>query len=98
MPKSRVKITIYGKVKGVGFRKAAQDFANKLGITGWALNTETGQVVMTAEGSKADIKKFIEWCKVGPKNAQVERCEPYYQKYKDEFTKFEILAKKFDVH
>lgn len=98
MPKSRVKITIYGKVKGVGFRKAAQDLANKLGITGWALNTETGQVVMTAEGSKGDIKKFIEWCKIGPKNAQVERCEPYYQKYKDEFTKFEILAKKFDVH
>lgn len=97
MPKSRVKITVYGKVKGVGFRKAAQDLANELGVTGWALNTDTGQVVITAEGSKADIKKFIEWCKEGPKDAEVERCEPYYQKYKDEFTKFDILKQKFDV-
>ena len=97
MPKARVKITIYGKVVGVDFRTGAQEFANDHGITGWALNTDTGQIVITAEGSKPDIKKFVEWCNEGPKRAEVERCEPYYQRYRDEFTKFDILKKKFDV-
>lgn len=90
MPKARVKITIFGNVQGVGFRKAVLDFAISHGITGWVANAPEGHVVVNAEGSKADIKSLIDWCKDGPKAANVERCEAYYQKYKDEFTKFEI--------
>lgn len=90
MPKSRVKITISGKVHGVGFRIGAQKFAQENGITGWVSNVPEGEVIITAEGSKHDIRKFIDWCQKGPQSAKIERCEAYYTKYKDEFTKFEI--------
>lgn len=91
MPKARVKISIYGgKVQGVGFRMQAQRFAQEHGISGWVANTEDGNVVITAEGAKQEIKKLIEWCRTGPSSAKIERSEAYYQKYKDEFTKFEI--------
>lgn len=88
--KSRVKINIYGKVQQVGFRNAIKEFAMERGITGWAANTPEGDVVINAEGRKIDIKDLVEWCKVGPESAKVDRCEAYYQRYKDEFTRFEI--------
>ena len=90
MPKTRVKITIYGNVQNVGFRLAAQEFAKENNIDGWVSNTEDGNLVMNAEGSKQDVKKLIDWCKDGPPSAKVDRCEAYYQKYKDEFTRFEV--------
>jgi len=91
MSKARVKISIFGeKVQGVGFRASAQKFAQEHGITGWVTNTEDGNVVICAEGAKNEIKKLIDWCKIGPKSAKVVRSEAYYQKYKDEFTRFEV--------
>lgn len=88
--KSRVKINIYGKVTNVGFRNAIRDFAMERGITGWVANVPEGYVVINAEGKKPDIKTMIEYCKEGPDSAIVDRCEAYYQRYKDEFTRFEI--------
>jgi acylphosphatase len=90
MPKSRVKISIFGKVQGVGFRANVLKYAQERGITGWVSNTSDGNLIINAEGNKLEIKKFIDWCKVGPKGAVVDKSEAYYQKYKDEFTRFEI--------
>lgn len=90
MPKSRVNMVIFGKVQRVGFRQAVLEYAQEHGITGWVSNTETGNLAINAEGNNLEIKKFIDWCKKGPESAKVERCEAYYTKYKDEFTKFEI--------
>ncbi len=90
MPKSRVNIMLFGKVQQVGFRQAALKYAQEHGITGWVSNTENGNLAINAEGNNLEIKKFIDWCKKGPESAKVERCEAYYTKYKDEFTKFEV--------
>lgn len=90
MSKSRIKISIFGKVQGVGFRASILKYAKKNGITGWTSNTSDGNLVINAEGEKNQIIDFIEWCKVGPKNAVIERSEAYYQKYKNEFSRFEI--------
>lgn len=88
--KTRVKINIFGVVQGVNFRSNIQHFAQNRGITGWAMNTPEGNVVINAEGKKQEIKDLIEYCKEGPDNAKIQRCEAYYQKYKDEFTRFDI--------
>lgn len=89
--KTRVKINIFGIVQGVNFRSNVKKFAQNRGITGWAKNTEKGDVVINAEGKKQEIKDLIEYCKKGSEGAKVKRCEAYYQKYKDEFTRFDIL-------
>jgi acylphosphatase len=88
--RSRIKINIYGKVTNVGFRNAIKSFAMERGITGWVTNTPEGDVVINAEGKKPDLKGLIDFCKSGPDSAKVDRCEAYYQRYKDEFTRFEI--------
>lgn len=88
--KSRIKINIFGKVTRVGFRQAVKEFAIERGITGWVTNTPEGDVVINAEGKKLDIKGLIDFCKKGPESAKIERCEAYYQRYRDEFTRFEI--------
>jgi acylphosphatase len=66
------RIRISGQVQGVGFRWNAAHQARKLGITGFAKNTPDGSVYIEAEGIESELKKFIEWCKTGPRSARVE--------------------------
>ena len=67
-----LNITVSGKVQGVLYRKSAQQKANELGIKGFAQNIENGNVYIEAEGTKENLEKFVNWCKMGPKYAKVE--------------------------
>jgi acylphosphatase len=66
-----VHLLIKGRVQGVFFRATAKDVANEIGVTGWVKNTEEGDVEITATGSDAQLRRFIEWCKAGPPKAIV---------------------------
>jgi acylphosphatase len=66
------RIKISGQVQGVGFRWNAAHQARKFGISGFAKNTPDGSVYIEAEGIESELKKFIEWCKTGPRSARVE--------------------------
>lgn len=90
MLKTRVKISVFGKVQNVNFRTEALHFAEEHGIYGWVKNTPEGTLVINAEGNKPEIKKLIEWCQNGPDSAKIETVEAYYQKYKGEFSNFSI--------
>lgn len=71
-----VKIKIYGKVQGVFFRVSAQEKAKELGIISRETkNMSDGSVEVVIEGEEEKIKKFIDWCKVGPEMAEVEKVE-----------------------
>lgn len=87
---TRVRISIFGKVQGVNFRNKILQLAEDNNITGYVANMMDGSVLVVAEGEKDDVKKLVDFCKEGPKSAEVERSEAYYQRYKDEFRKFEI--------
>jgi acylphosphatase len=65
-------IIVTGRVQGVFFRKATQERAYELGITGWVRNTDDDSVEIFAQGEENDLNKFIEWCRHGPPRAQVE--------------------------
>ena len=64
--KKAVKINIYGKVQGVGFRYSALQKANELGLKGFVKNRVDGSVYVEAEGEPEIIELFILWCKRGP--------------------------------
>lgn len=66
-----VHLVIKGKVQGVFYRASAKDVADEIGIVGWVKNTEEGNVEIMAGGSKEQIEKLIEWCKKGPRRANV---------------------------
>ncbi|MBI2355768.1 MAG: acylphosphatase [Candidatus Doudnabacteria bacterium] len=68
-------IRIFGDVVGVNFRLYAREKASELGVTGFARNESDGTVFIEAEGSDEALDRFVEWCRVGPKHARVDRVE-----------------------
>ena len=82
---------IKGQVQGVFFRYETKIEAQKLGLSGWVKNNDSGTVEVLAEGDKINLEKLIEWCKSGPDAAQVENVEIKWQEYEGEFKKFEII-------
>jgi len=66
-----VHLLIKGKVQGVFYRATAKDKAAELGITGWIKNTDDGDVEAMVTGNDEAIKKFTQWCKQGPRKANV---------------------------
>jgi acylphosphatase len=61
-----VKINIYGKVQGVGFRYSALQKANEIGVRGFVKNRPDGSVYMEVEAEPELLDKFILWCRQGP--------------------------------
>ena len=68
-------IKIAGRVQSVYFRASALDAAGRIGITGFVQNMEDGSVYIEAEGEEEDMQHFIEWCKLGPPGASVEKVD-----------------------
>lgn len=66
-----IHLVIKGKVQGVYYRASAREAANKSGIKGWVKNMPDGNVEVLASGSKEQLEKFVEWCRRGPKHAEV---------------------------
>ena len=66
-----IHLVIKGKVQGVYYRASAKEKANELGIKGWIKNTPGGNVEVMAGGDKEQLETFIQWCRQGPKHAEV---------------------------
>ncbi|MDQ6842923.1 MAG: acylphosphatase [Bacteroidota bacterium] len=71
-------LDIKGKVQGVFFRGTAKKIAEKYRITGWIKNTVDGNVEAMITGEKSAVEMFIDWCKKGPENAEVDEVEVSY--------------------
>jgi acylphosphatase len=67
----RMRITVRGRVQGVGFRYATVMEARRLGLAGWARNATDGSVEILAEGNPAAVRQLIAWCGQGPPSARV---------------------------
>lgn len=87
--KKNIHIIVLGKVQGVAFRVSAKEQAERLGVTGFAMNCGDGSVCIEAEGEQAYLDKFLEWCRGGPSGAEVERVDSAPGELKD-YTVFEI--------
>lgn len=83
------QITVKGRVQRVGYRFNAQAMAHKLDLTGFAKNLNDGSVLIHAEGEEEQINKYIEWCYVGPRWAEVSEVNAEEQELKG-YTTFEV--------
>jgi acylphosphatase len=70
-----VRLTIRGRVQGVGYRMWAVDAANSLGLDGWVRNRRDGTVEAVAAGDDRAVERFIEACRAGPTLAHVAGVE-----------------------
>ncbi len=91
MGKQRVRLFIKGNVQGVFFRQALKVMAKKNKVNGWVRNLSDGRVEAVLEGEDVDVSSLVEWAHAGSANARVEDIEIKNEKYKEEFTKFEVL-------
>lgn len=70
-----LSIHVSGRVQGVFFRASTKEKAQEFNIKGNVRNNADGSVSIQAEGEEENLRQFVEWCKRGPKFAQVERCD-----------------------
>lgn len=86
----RLRIQIWGRVQGVFFRAHAQKEAVKLTLVGWVRNCADGTVELVAEGDEKNLTRLLDWCRVGPPEAQVLKIEPTWGGATGEFENFFI--------
>ena len=69
-------LIIHGKVHGVFFRQTALEKAQQLNIKGTARNIPNGTVFIEAQSeSTTNMQEFINWCRKGPRHAEVTDVE-----------------------
>jgi acylphosphatase len=67
-----IHLIISGKVQGVFFRSTLKTVADSLFVTGWTRNLADGTVEAVLQGRENNVRKVIDWCHIGPRNARVE--------------------------
>jgi acylphosphatase len=65
------RLTIRGRVQGVGFRYALADEARARKLSGWVRNRRDGSVEALVAGPEADVEAMIAWARRGPPAARV---------------------------
>jgi acylphosphatase len=75
----RARVLVSGLVQGVNFRHYTRERAAARGVSGWVRNLPDGRVEAVFEGEKAAVEAMIEWCRVGPRLARVEKVEVHWE-------------------
>jgi acylphosphatase len=71
----RRHVNVYGFVQGVGFRFAIQRAASSRGVSGWVRNRSDAAVEAVFEGAGEDVEALVDFCRRGPRGADVERVD-----------------------
>jgi acylphosphatase len=70
-----VRLSIRGRVQGVGFRAFVEHVALKTGLQGWVRNRRDGSVEAVFAGPPETVTAAIEACRRGPSASRVEAIE-----------------------
>jgi acylphosphatase len=68
----QARLTITGRVQGVGYRDWAVDTGQQLGLTGWVRNRADGSVEALIVGEETAVGAMIDACRSGPPLARVD--------------------------
>jgi acylphosphatase len=83
--------TVTGKVQGVFFRDFVSRQAVALGLTGYVRNLPDGnKVELRAEGERTRLEKLLEYLRVGPPRARVDKVAASWQLYRGDYMGFEV--------
>ena len=78
------RLTISGRVQGVGYRDWMVREATRLGVSGWVRNRRDGTLEALVDGDVASVEELLRRCRCGPWHAEVsgiveELAEPWPQ-------------------
>jgi len=86
-----VQAIVYGYVQGVFFRAFVSRRATELGLTGYVCNLRDMEAVeVQAEGERRQLEKLIDYLKVGPPGAKVERVVTKWSEHTGSYSDFSI--------
>ena len=71
----QARLTITGRVQGVGYRDWAITTGRRLGLTGWVRNRRDGAVEALIVGDEDAVGQMIEACRRGPSLARVDEID-----------------------
>ena len=71
------RFIISGRVQGVFFRASTRAQAERLGVTGYAMNLSDGRVEVIACGDLEQLQQLHEWLCQGQPQARVDRVEEH---------------------
>jgi acylphosphatase len=71
----QARLTITGRVQGVGYRDWAITTGLRLGVTGWVRNRGDGAVEALVVGEEDAVGQMIEACRRGPALARVDQID-----------------------
>ena len=71
----QARLTITGRVQGVGYRDWAIHTGRRLGLTGWVRNRRDGAVEALIVGEEGAVGQMIEACRRGPPSARVQEID-----------------------
>jgi len=71
------RLSIRGRVQGVGYRDAMRIEARRLGVTGWVRNRHDGSVEAVVQGAPEAVEALMQWVHRGPPLAMVLRVETF---------------------
>ena len=72
---ARRRVVVRGNVQGVFFRDSCRREARSLGVAGWVTNRGDGAVEAVFEGEADAVAALVEWCRHGPRGADVGSVE-----------------------
>jgi acylphosphatase len=71
----QARLTITGRVQGVGYRDWALATGQQLGVAGWVRNRTDGSVEALVVGDESAVGQMIDACRRGPSMARVDEID-----------------------
>jgi len=90
MKKLARKYVVMGRVQGVGFRFFTENWANRLGLSGYVKNCADGTVEAYAVGDAAALEEFKAHLAEGPRSARVDQVQEFEEQVNRDYSRFVV--------
>jgi acylphosphatase len=87
----KVRVLVYGRVQGIGYRSFVKKYAKMLGLRGYVRNLPNNKVEAVLCGEKSDIEKMIEIMKKNHPLAEIENIKVEKLESDTNFSDFHII-------
>ena len=91
MMNKAIKLTIQGKVQGVGYRRWFEQQALALELKGYVKNLDSGEVEAVIIGTEYQLHTIIECSYIGPSRAEVSKIIQVEFEHAPDFVTFQML-------